>query len=424
MKYEYQIAFKHLTHRKGRGFISLISFISIAGIAVGVMALIVVLSVMSGFDRELKSKIIGAHPHLLIVQQGGIDTPGAVIDSIKEMRISGIKSITPYVEGQTLIRSHENATGSVIKGMSHDDESLQGLRAYVRQGSLESVFEKTDSLSERGASYDGIALGYYVARALQVEVGDEVAVISPTQEERTLLSRKVKTETFTVKAILEFGMNSMDTTLALIPIEAAQALFNLEGKVSGISLRIDDVFRADELKMDIHRHLGYPYWTQSWIDMNRSFFSALRVEKNVMTILLSLIILVAGFNIVSTLIMVVMEKTKDIGILKAIGASKRSITDIFVIQGFVVGFLGVMSGLVLGLALTFNLNAVADFLDKTFGIEVFPSDIYYFNRIPTEVNVHDIVIIVVSALIISILAGLYPARTAAGLNPVEALRYE
>lgn len=424
MNYEYQIALKHLTHRKGRGFISLISFISIAGIAVGVMALIVVLSVMSGFDRELKSKIIGAHPHLLIVKQGGLDSPQEVIDSVKEMQIKGLKSITPYVEGQTLIRSDENATGAVIKGMSRDDESLQGLRVYVKQGTIESVFDKTGSRENTDEAYDGIALGYYVARMLQVSVGDEVAVISPTVVEKTLLSRKVKTETFVVKAILEFGMNSMDTTLALVPLEAAQSLFDLEGKVSGISLRIDDVFRADKLKVDIHRHLGYPYWTQSWIDMNRSFFSALRVEKNVMTILLSLIILVAGFNIVSTLIMVVMEKTKDIGILKAIGASKRSITDIFVIQGFVVGFLGVMIGLFLGLALTFNLNSVADFLDTTFGIEVFPSDIYYFNQIPTEVNVHDIVIIVVSALIISILAGLYPARTAAGLNPVEALRYE
>jgi len=424
MKYEFQIAFKHLTHRKGRGFISLISFISIAGIAVGVMALIVVLSVMSGFDRELKSKIIGAHPHVLIVQQGGIDKPEEVIESVKKMQINGLRSITPYIEGQTLIRSERNATGSVIKGLARADESLEGIRSYVKQGSLNSVFEKAISREDPDEEISGIALGYHVARMLGVSIGDEVAVISPTIEEKKLLSRRVKTRPFVVKAILEFGMNSMDTTIALIPLEDAQDLFNLDGKVSGIAMRIDDVFQAEKLKNDIRRRLGFPYWTQSWIDMNRSFFSALRVEKNVMTILLSLIILVAGFNIVSTLTMVVMEKTKDIGILKAIGATKRSIMDIFVIQGFVVGFLGVMIGLVLGLALTFNLNTVADFLENTFGIEVFPSDIYYFNQIPTQINVNDIVIIVVSALLISILAGLYPARTAANLHPVEALRYE
>jgi lipoprotein-releasing system permease protein len=424
MKYEYNIAWRHLTHRKGRGFISLISFISIAGIVVGVMALIVVLSVMSGFDRELKSKIIGAHPHLLIVAQGGIENPEMVVSQVASLGLNGIKSIAPYVEGQTLIRSEENATGVVIKGLAKEDESLQGIRGYIKQGSLDALFEKQISKENPKEEVAGIALGYYVARGLNVRVGDAVAVISPTLDKEGLLSRRVKTKPFIVQAIFEFGMNSMDTTLALVPLESGQDLFNLGSNVSGIALRIEDVFHADLMKKEIQSSLGYPYWTQSWIDMNRSFFSALQVEKNVMTILLFLIILVAGFNIVSTLIMVVMEKTKDIGILKALGATKRSIVDIFIMQGFVVGFTGVMLGLVLGLALTFNLNAVAAFLNKTFGIEVFPSDIYYFNEIPTQINVNDIVIIVVSALLISILAGLYPARTAAGLNPVEALRYE
>ncbi len=425
MRYEYIIALRQLTHRRGYGFISLISFISVAGIAVGVMALIVVLSVMSGFDRELKEKIVGANPHLLIVKQGGIDKAEEVVGKVEQLRLENIVTIAPYVEGQVILRSDTNASGAVIKGLSRSDESIQGIDEHVKRGSLETLFGDDLFVDEDNEPIGGIALGYQLARILNINIGDKVNVISPHLEsKKRFLPRRAKTLTFEVSAVFEFGMNSMDTSMALINIDYARELFNLTDKSSGIAIRVKDVFLADEMKKNIQAHLGYPYWTQSWMDTNKSFFSALRVEKNVMTILLSLIILVAGFNIISTLIMVVMEKTKDIGILKALGATNFSIMKIFLFQGVVVGILGVVIGAFLGLVITINLNPIADFLEKTTGFEVFPSDIYYFTEIPAQINLQDVIIIVISALFISILAGLYPARRAALLNPVDALRYE
>ncbi|MBU1862658.1 MAG: lipoprotein-releasing ABC transporter permease subunit [Candidatus Omnitrophica bacterium] len=424
MQYEYLIALKQITHRRGHGFISLISFISVAGIAVGVMALIVVLSVMSGFDRELKTKMIGANPHVLVLKSGGVDNAHEVIGTIKELNLADIVTIAPYVEGQVIVRSATNATGAIIKGLSKTDESIQGIETYVKQGSLRTLFEDT-VLEEGGEPVGSIALGYQVARLLNVRIGDMVQVISPSMEKKMkLLPKGAKTRTYHVSALFEFGMNSMDSSLVLVSIDQGRDLFNLGDTSSGIAIRVRDVFIADRIKNKIQLHLGYPYWTQSWIDMNKSFFSALKVEKNVMSVLLFLIILVAGFNIISTLIMVVMEKTKDIGILKALGARNGSVATIFLFQGMIVGVLGVVGGALAGLAITFNVNSIAAGIEKITGFEIFPSDIYYFNEIPTQINPHDIMIIIVSALLISVIAGLYPARRAVVLNPVEALRYE
>lgn len=426
MAYEFLIARKQMLHRKGQGFISLISFISVAGIAVGVMALIVVLSVMSGFDRELKAKIIGANPHILVVAAGGVSDTEKVIQTIESLEIPSIVSIAPYVEGQVIIRSASNASGAVVKGLSSVDNSVDGIDSYVRDGAIENIFSlHSVVLEEEETSLGGIALGFQLARTLGVGVGDTITVISPHLEEKSvLLPRRAKTQQFVVVSVIEFGMNSMDSSVALVRFQAAQELFNLEDRASGIAIRIKNEFKAQELKKIIQQAIGYPFWTQTWIDMNRTFFAALKVEKNVMAVLLFLIILVAGFNIISTLIMVVMEKTRDIGILKALGATNGSIMRIFLMQGTVVGIVGVGVGTALGVLFTLNINKIANFLEETIGLEVFPSDIYYFNEIPTELNSHDVIIIVVVALLISLCAGLYPARRAAKLNPVETLRYE
>ena len=434
MTYESWIAFKHLTRRRKTGFISLISLISVLGVAVGVLALIVVLAVMSGFDRELKTKIVNVNPHLRIEKENGIEEPQALIAKIISWNHPQVQTVSPFVEGQAILRSSKNATGILVKGIDPFREDLGIFSQNMLWGNLNFASLKEMKVKKRflglfkkveSRKLPTIVIGQGLARQLGVGPEEEVSLIVPYAEaDKPFSLGRAETQTFRVAGIFRLGMNDFDSNLALVHLEAAQSLYHLGKRVSGLSVRFRDVDQAEPMKLYFRVELGSAYWLRSWLDMNRNFFSALQVEKNVMTILLALIILVAAFNIVSTLIMVVMEKVKDIGILRALGATRKSIRKIFVIEGFSVGFFGVILGSVLGLLLAWNLNPVADFLEETTGLSVFPSDIYYLDRIPTEINFWDVTTVVLLALLTSVLAGVYPAQRAASLNPVEALRYE
>ena len=434
MKYESWIAFKHLTRRRKTGFISLISLISILGVAVGVMALIVVLAVMSGFDREIKAKIVNVQPHLRVEKVGGINEPEALTSKIRSWNRPEIQTIAPFVEGQAILRSEKSATGVLVKGVDPSKEDLSIFNDGLRWGTLD--FEPVEQIHVKRKFFSlfksiekrftpAVVLGESLAQALGVGPEDLVSLITPVAEEGKAFSlERAESRTFRVAGIFRMGMNDFDSGLVLIRIKDAQELYHLGDRVTGLSVRFRDVDQAQTLKGVFQTELGADYWVRSWYDMNRNFFSALQVEKNTMTILLGLIILVAAFNIVSTLIMIVMEKTKDIGILRALGATRKSIRKIFVLEGFSVGIFGVVLGAVLGLVMAWNLNPIADFLEETTGLSVFPSDIYYLDRIPTEINFTDVTTIIALALLASVLAGIYPANRAARLNPVEALRYE
>ncbi len=434
MKYEAWIAVKHLTRRRKTGFISLISLISVLGVAVGVMALIVVLAVMSGFDRELKSKIVGVHPHLRLEKVNGVETPESLVTQIRSWNRSEIETIAPFVEGQAILRSERNAIGVVVKGLDPFREDLTLFGESLRWGTLD--FKPVDEVREKKRFFGlfkkterqphpAILIGESLARILSVGPADYVSLVVPFVEEGKDFSlTRAESRTFRIGGVFRLGMSDFDSGLALIRLDEAQSLYHLGERVTGLSVRFREVDQAESLKGLFQVELAPEIWVRSWVDMNRSFFSALKVEKNVMTILLTLIILVAAFNIVSTLIMVVMEKTKDIGILRSLGATRKSIRKIFVLEGFTVGVFGVVLGSVLGLVMAWNLNPIADFLEETTGLSVFPSDIYYLDRIPTEINFLDVTTIMALALLTSLLAGLYPAGRAASLNPVEALRYE
>lgn len=434
MGYESWIAFKHLTRRRRTGFISLISLISILGVAVGVMALIVVLSVMSGFDQELKEKIVNVQPHLRIERVGGIDDAENVINQIRSWGRTELESISPYVQGQAIFRSEQNATGVLVKGVDRTREDLTIFEKNLRWGTLD--FEPAEEVTVQRRFFGlfkkttkreipAVVIGQDLAQVLGVGLGDQVSLIAPFAEEgKTFSLNQAETQTFRVTGVYRVGMNDFDSGLVLLELAAAQRLYHLGRRVSGLGVRFRDVDQAEKLKNFFQFELGADYWVRSWMDMNRNFFSALQVEKNVMTILLALITIVAAFNIASTLIMVVMEKTKDIGILRSLGATRQSIGKIFVIEGFTIGLFGVVVGSVLGLVVTWNLNPIADFLEETTGLAVFPSDIYYLDRIPTQINFLDVTTIITLALMTAILAGIYPAQRAAGLNPVEALRSE
>lgn len=433
MGFEGFIARKHLTHRRKTGFISLISFISVAGVAVGVMALIVVLSVMSGFDRELKSKIVNVQPHLRIEKFGGVDDPEGDIARIKAHSIPGLQFAAAFIEGQAIIRSTDNATGVIVKGIDSQREDLSIYGKHLLSGSMDFGTSVTTEMKRQSIFFKrpvevktgSILLGENLADKLRVRVGDSVTLLAPFQDSNNPLSLlNAQTQNFTVRGVFRVGMNDFDSALALISLDQAQELYHLGGRVTGLSLRFYNVDDAQKWAFRLRQDFGMDYVIRTWYDMNHNFFQALKVEKSVMTILLALIITVAAFNIVSTLIMVVMEKTKDIGILRALGATRASVRKIFMIQGFSIGLMGVVSGAVLGVTMAYNLNPISDFIKKTTGLEVFPSDIYFFDRIPAEVHPEDVAVIVGFAMLASILAAFYPSHRAAKLNPVEALRYE
>jgi len=423
MNYKLFIAFKHLAKRRRTGFVSLITLISVSGVAVGVMALIVVMAVMSGFDSEFKSKIVGMNPHLIIQKPGGIENYNELADVIHALDPQFV-SVSPFTQGQVIIRSNTNAIGAIAKGIS-PERSKRGVLSFA------SEFIKEGDLSFQDVRLEdemvgSVAIGTGLARVLNVRAGDTVYLISPHFDKKKggLKSRTAKTLTVQVSGIFELGMNEFDTTLILLNLERSSELFNMKERVGGLSARLQDVDQSELVKQRLIQGLGPAYLVQSWQDLNRSFFSALKVEKAVMRILLALIVTVAAFNIISTLIMVIMEKQKEIGILRALGATRAGVKMIFLIEGFCIGALGTVAGGLLGFFLAKNINGVAAIVERITGFEVFPKDIYYFSEIPVQINSHDVGFIILFALLMAVGAGLFPAHQAGKVSPVEAIRYE
>lgn len=394
MRYEYFVSLRYLLAKRKEKFISIISTISILGVAVGVCALIVVIGVMAGFDNDLRDKIVGTNSHLVIEKEGGIEDPNSVIERINVF--PHVIAASPFLNGQVLIVYGNQTNSIILRGITPSEEiKVTRIGEYIKKGSIKNL---------KG---EGILIGSEFANKFNLDVGDAVPIISPFDG---------KIRNFKVVGIFNSGMYDYDLNLAFVELRKAQELYGMGTKVGGVGVKIDDVYLAEDLKMRMQRELGFPYWVRSWMDLNRSLFSALKLEKLAMFVILSLIIIVACLNIISTLIMVVMEKTKDIGILKAIGATNRSIMAIFTLEGFLIGTIGTILGVASGLGLSY-------LLEKYQFIQL-PRDIYYIDRFPVDVQFGDTVAIVIAALMISLLSCIYPAWQASRLNPVDALRYE
>jgi lipoprotein-releasing system permease protein len=407
LPYQVFIALRHLKSRKRHRSISFNVAISVGGVAVGVMALLVVLSVMSGFHEDLQSKILGVNTHIVILDySGSMYDYEHVMDEAEDH--SNVLSVSPFVLGQVMVSSGERAQGVYLRGVEPSLEiKTTDIEKHIVSGSI-------GALEEPGEN-PGIIMGRELAQRLGVIEGDTLKVISPFGGMGPM-GNLPRVKRFTVAGVFEVGMFEYDSNLVLTALEPAQKFFDLDKAVTGVEIKIDDIYRAREIGRDIKDKLGYPYYSKDWIEMNKSLFSALKLEKLAMFVILTLIVLVAAFNIVSTQIMNVIEKEGEIAILKAIGATNRSIMSVFMLQGFLIGLLGTLVGLSGGWLISYLLDA--------YQIIKLPPDIYYLSHLPAKIKPIDFVAVSVSAIIISFLATLYPAWQAARLSPIEPLRYE
>ncbi len=408
--YTIWIGFRFLRFRGRKSFVSLITLISIAGVAVGVMTLMVVMAVMSGFDRELKDKFLGVYGQVVVTSEALIYDYPELIDRLEAL--PRVEAAAPYIAGQVIIRARRRALGVNLRGIDPAAEAGVGkLDEYLEEGSIDPGPE-------------GIVIGAQFAQLCRLRLGDRVILISPGEGLLSGASGAPR-EKFTVTGIFKSGMAQYDLELAYVSLESARRLFGFSEGINGVSLKIDDVEYAHTVRNEIARILPCPpYHVKSWMELNRPLFAAIQVEKNLMFIIVTLIIVVASLNIASTLIVTVKEKTKEIGIFKSLGATEASIRKIFTFQGFLIGLVGILIGCLGGLLLIANINHVADFISARFGIEVFPPDVYYFESIPARLSLEETLLIAGCALLISVMASLYPAWQASRLEPVQALRYE
>lgn len=407
LPYQLFVALRYLKSKKRYRGISFNTGISIGGVAVGVMTLLVVLSVMSGFHEDLQKKILGVNSHLVILDyKGSLGRYENVINKIKGEK--SILSTAPFVLGQVMVSFDNKGQGVYIRGIDPTTEvETTDISRHMKEGSLAELNQK-DGLP-------GIIIGRELANRLGVFRGDKINILSPTGEIGPL-GMLPKVKPFRVAGIFEVGMFEYDSNLVMVNIKSAQEFFGLKDSVTGIEVKISDIYKAGEVRDRVQKLLGFTYNIRDWMQMNKNLFSALRLEKFAMFIILILIILVASFNIVSTLSMNVIEKHREIAIMKAMGATNRGIMTIFMFQGFLIGMIGTLIGLTGGYVLSYILN--------TYQIIKLPPDIYYLSHLPVKMKLSDFISVSVSAVLISFLATIYPAWQAAKLNPIEPLRYE
>ncbi len=411
--YELFIGLRYTRAKRRNHFISFISLISILGMALGVTALIVVLSVMNGFQKEIRARMLGASPHLEVVADGGrISDWQSILEKVAaNPQVSGA---APYVGGQGMLSFEENVQGVMVRGIDPQrEDSVTDLSAKMKAGKLNDL---------RGGEFS-IVLGTDLARALGVHVGEKVMLIAP-QGQITPAGMMPRLKQFRVAGIFEIGMAPYDNNLALIHLNDAQKLFQLGSAVTGISAKLRNVDLAPRVARELQSRLPNDLYANDWTHQNSNYFRAVQMEKKMMFIILSLIVAVAAFNIVSTLVMAVTDKQADIAILRTLGASPRSIMKIFIVQGIVIGVVGMLLGSVGGIVLALNLDVVVPFIERLLGIHFLAKDVYYINELPSDLHYDEVLLVSGISFLISLLATLYPSYRASKTQPAEALRYE
>ena len=409
--FEWMLAGRYLRTRRREGFVSVIAGFSFLGIMLGVATLIVVLSVMNGFRKELLEKIVGINGHVFIAP---IDSPLTDYADIADRlsKVVGIRRAVPFVEGQAFASSPYNGSGVLVRGVRGSDlAKIEPVADNIRQGAIQD-FDNSG----------GVAIGKRLAETLSLQVGDTITLITP-RGAATPFGTAPRIKGYPVAAIFEIGMSEFDSAFVYMPLAEAQSYFNREGDVNVIEVFLDDADRMDEARQSIEMAAERPVALTDWRQRNRTFFGALEVERNVMFLILTLIVLVAALNIISGLIMLVKDKSSDIAILRTMGATRGAIMRVFLITGASIGIVGTIAGFLLGLLLSLNVETIRQVISRLTNTNLFPAELYFLSRLPADVNAREVVTVVVMALLLSLLATLYPSWRAARLDPVQALRY-
>jgi lipoprotein-releasing system permease protein len=405
------LAGRYLRTRRREGFVSVIAGFSFLGIMLGVATLIIVLSVMNGFRKELLGKIVGINGHIFV---SATDKPLTDYAEVAERisKVAGIRRAIPLVEGQAFASSPYNGSGVLVRGLrAADIGKIEAISSNIRQGSLNGF--------EDGR---GVAIGRRLAELLSLQVGDTITLATP-KGATTPFGTAPRIKGYEVNAIFELGMSEFDATFVFMPLAEAQAFFNREGDVTVIEVFLDNADRVDEARSAIEMAAERPVLLSDWRQRNRTFFAALEVERNVMFIILTLIVIVAALNIVSGLIMLVKDKSNDIAILRTMGATRGAIMRVFLITGASIGVFGTIAGFALGLVFAANIQSIQEFVSWLLNKQLWDPTLRFLSEIPSEINPDEVTMVVTMAILLSLLATLYPSWRAARLDPVQALRY-
>ena len=415
MNYELFIGLRYLRARRQETFISLITVISILGVMIGVMTLNVVMAVMTGFEETLRDRLLGINAHIALLKSG--DQLSEYEELLQHVvKQEGVVAASPAIYGQVMLTSGSRVSGVVVRGVDPDRvNAVVDLQRYMKQGSIAGLKQQNPvQVQDRTIMLPGVIMGERLAAQLGVFVGSPIQVVSPLGSP-TAIGVIPKVRRFVVTGLLNTGMSEIDSTLVFMGLADAQKFFELGDAVSNIEIRVDDVNQSREIADRIQLQLGFPYLTEDWTRLWPNLFSALQLEKTVYFLVLLLMVLIGAFNIISTLVMVVMEKRKDIAILMSMGATRASIRKIFLLKGFIIGIVGTTLGLLLGLLVC---TLIAQYRFEL------PKDVFLISTVPVRIYFSNFMIVTVASFIVCLLASIYPARQAAKLDPVEIIRYE
>lgn len=415
LPFELFVGLRYTRAKRRNHFISFISLTSMIGIGLGVAALIVVLSVMNGFQEELRSRILGVASHLQITGANNtLDNWPGIVASVKHA--PHVQAAAPYIMAQGMLSYGQAVQGAIVRGvLPADEDKVADLGAHMRAGQLSDL---------RPGEF-GIVLGAELAQSLGVIMGDKVVLLAP-QGQFTPTGVVPRIKQFKVVGLFQIGMYEYDAGMALIHMDDAAKLYRMNDTVSGVRLKLDDLFEAPAISRQLANQLSTQgnFFISDWTEQHANFFRAVQMEKRVMFIILALIVAVAAFNIVSTLVMAVTDKRADIAIMRTFGASPRSIMQIFIVQGALIGVIGTVVGAIVGVIIALNIQTIVPFIEHVFGVQFLAKDVYYISDLPSHLEWFDVTVITVMSFVLSLLATLYPSWRAAKTNPAEALRYE